>query len=246
MNEKISIEVPFLDLQAQYKSIRSELVDAVTDVADSTWYVLGPKVASFERDFAAYMGAQHCVAVNSGTSALHLALIAAGVGEGDEVITVPMTFVATTWAISYVGARPVFVDVDPVTYTMDPARVEEKITAQTKAILPVHLYGQSADLDSLLEIGARHGIPVIEDAAQAHGAAYRVGGLAAAGLPDASVFILVRTSEPLVREGPLLRTIPRWQPGSKRCATMPRGSVITMMNWGSTTGWMLSRAPHSE
>ena len=182
MNEKLSREVPFLDLQAQYKSIRSELVDAVTDVADSTWYVLGPKVASFEQDFAAYMGAEHCVAVNSGTSALHLALIAAGVGEGDEVITVPMTFVATTWAVSYVGARPVFVDVDPVTYTMDPARVEEKITARTKAILPVHLYGQSADLDSLLEIGARHGIPVIEDAAQAHGAAYRGRPVGSRGL----------------------------------------------------------------
>jgi len=164
--------VPFLDLQAQYQTMRSELLDAITQVADSTRYVLGPAVADFERDFARYIGVDHCVAVNSGTSALHLALIAAGVGAGDEVITVPMTFVATTWAITYTGAHPVFVDVDPITYTMDPAQVEAKITAKTKAILPVHLYGQSADLTPLLEIGARHGIPVIEDAAQAHGASY--------------------------------------------------------------------------
>ncbi len=178
------VQIPFLDLQAQYKSIRGELLDAITDVADSTWYALGPQVAAFERDFASYMDAEFCVAVNSGTSALHLALIAAGVGQGDEVITVPMTFVATTWAITYVGATPVFVDVDPVTYTMDPALVEARITAKTKAILPVHLYGQAADLDALLEIGARHGIPVIEDAAQAHGAEHRgrrVGGQGLAG-----------------------------------------------------------------
>jgi len=184
VSSKIPSEVPFLDLRAQYKSIRSELLDAITEVADSTRYVLGPAVQAFERDFAAYVGAEYCVAVNSGTSALHLALIAAGVDEGDEVITVPMTFVATTWAISYVGALPVFVDVDPVTYTMDSAQVEAKITERTKAILPVHLYGQAADLGPLLEIGERHGIPVIEDAAQAHGAAYQgrpVGGRGLAG-----------------------------------------------------------------
>jgi dTDP-4-amino-4,6-dideoxygalactose transaminase len=184
VSDKTPLEVPFLDLRAQYGSIREELLGAITDVADSTRYVLGPAVESFEQDFAAYMGAEHCVAVNSGTSALHLALIAAGVGPGDEVITVPMTFVATTWAVTYVGATPVFVDVDPVTYTMDPAQVEDKITKRTKAILPVHLYGQSADLAPLLEIGARCGIPVIEDAAQAHGASYQgrpVGGQGFAG-----------------------------------------------------------------
>jgi dTDP-4-amino-4,6-dideoxygalactose transaminase len=164
--------VPFLDLQAQYTSIRSDILDAMTSVADSTRYALGPNVSAFEEQFAAFTGTQHCVAVNSGTSALHLALIAAGVGAGDEVITVPMTFIATTWAISYVGATPVFVDVDPVSYTMDAQQVEARITPRTKAILPVHLYGQPADLGPLLEIGARHGIPVIEDAAQAHGAMY--------------------------------------------------------------------------
>jgi len=165
--------VPFLDLQAQYHSVRSEIIDAMISVADSTRYALGPAVAEFEQQFAAFTGTDHCVAVNSGTSALHLALITAGVGPGDEVITVPMTFIATSWAISYVGATPVFVDVDPVTYTMDPEEVEALITPQTKAILPVHLYGQMADMAPLLDVGNRHGIPVIEDAAQAHGAAYR-------------------------------------------------------------------------
>jgi dTDP-4-amino-4,6-dideoxygalactose transaminase len=173
--------VPFLDLKAQYESLRDEIVAALVEVADGTGYILGPRVAAFEESFAAYIGSRHCVAVNSGTSALHLALIGAGVGAGDEVITVPMTFVATTWAISYVGARPVFVDIEPSTCTMDVDQVERRITPRTKAILPVHLYGQPADLDTLLEIGRRHGIPVIEDAAQAHGARYRGRGAGTLG-----------------------------------------------------------------
>src|SRR5271165_2693834 len=165
--------VPFLDLKAQYASIREEILDALHEVAESTAYVLGPKVIAFEEAFAAFVGAKHCVGVNSGTSALHLALIAAGVRPGDEVITVPMTFIATSWAISYSGATPVFVDVDPATYTMDTRKIERKITRRTRAILPVHLYGQPADLEPILEIGRRHGIPIIEDAAQAHGAQYQ-------------------------------------------------------------------------
>jgi dTDP-4-amino-4,6-dideoxygalactose transaminase len=171
--DQLRTEVPFLDLQAQYASVRTEIIDAITAVADSTRYALGPEVTDFEERFAAYVGTDHCVAVNSGTSALHLALITAGVGHGDEVITVPMTFIATTWAISYVGATPVFVDVEPATLTMDTEQVEARITARTKAILPVHLYGQPADLSPLLDIGRRYDIPVIEDAAQAHGARYR-------------------------------------------------------------------------
>src|SRR5690606_16768050 len=122
-------------------------------VAEGTGYVLGPEVAAFEEAFAACVGARHCVGVNSGTSALHLALICAGVGPGDEVVTTPMTFIATAWAISYVGATPIFVDIDPVTYTMDPDQVRQRITGRTKAILPVHLYGQPADLGPLSEIG---------------------------------------------------------------------------------------------
>ncbi|APW59907.1 DegT/DnrJ/EryC1/StrS family aminotransferase [Paludisphaera borealis] len=162
--------VPFLDLKTQYAGIRAEILQALEEVADGATYVLGPRVAGFEEAFAAFVGARHCVGVNSGTSALHLALICAGVGPGDEVITVPMTFVATSWAVSYVGATPVFVDVDLATLTMDVRQVERRITNRTRAILPVHLYGQSADMGPLLEIGRRHGIPVVEDAAQAHGA----------------------------------------------------------------------------
>jgi dTDP-4-amino-4,6-dideoxygalactose transaminase len=142
------------------------------EVLDSSAYVLGPAVANFEKAFAASLGVRHCIGVNTGTSALHLALLGANVGPGDEVITVPMTFIATSWAISYVGATPVFVDVDPVTYTMDVEQVEERITPRTRAILPVHLYGQPADLAPLLELGRRRGIPVIEDAAQAHASLY--------------------------------------------------------------------------
>jgi dTDP-4-amino-4,6-dideoxygalactose transaminase len=162
-----------MDLKLQASRLRDEIAGELLEVMDGAAFVLGPKVKGFEDDFAGFLGVKHCVGVNSGTSALHLALLGAGVGPGDEVITVPMTFVATTWAISYVGARPVFVDVDPATYTQDVSQVEEAITKKTKAILPVHLYGQPADLAPLLALGARHNIPVIEDAAQAHGAEYR-------------------------------------------------------------------------
>jgi dTDP-4-amino-4,6-dideoxygalactose transaminase len=171
--------VPFLDLKAQFAQVREEILEAFTTVAESGCYVLGPKVSAFEQAFAVAHGVEHCIAVNTGTSALHLALLAAGVGPGEEVLTVPMTFVATSWAISYCGARPVFVDVDPFTYTMDPNRAADRITRRTKAILPVHLYGQPAHLGPLREVADRHGIPLIEDAAQAHLATYRgkpVGG----------------------------------------------------------------------
>ena len=164
--------LPVVELRAQYAALREEVAQALQEVVDSTLFILGPKVAEFEEAFAAYTGTRYCVGVNSGTSALHLALICAGVGAGDEVITVPMTFISTSWAISYVGATPVFVDVDAATYTIDVAQVERKITRKTKALLPVHLYGQPADMEPLLEISERHGIPIIEDAAQAHGAAY--------------------------------------------------------------------------
>ena len=174
--------LPVVDLRAQYATLRNEVAEALQEVADSTIYVLGPKVEAFERDFAAHIGAKHCVGVNSGTSALHLALICAGVGPGDEVITVPMTFIATTWAISYVGANPVFVDIDPATYTLDIAQVEKQITRKTKAILPVHLYGQPADMGPLLELSERFGIPVVEDAAQSHGAKYRGKGAGTFGM----------------------------------------------------------------
>jgi dTDP-4-amino-4,6-dideoxygalactose transaminase len=172
--------VKFLDLQAQYQSIKSEIDEAVLGVLASAQYVLGPEVERFEQEFAAAHGAAAGIAVNSGTSALHLALIAAGVGPGDEVITASMTFTATAAAISYTGASPVFVDIDPQSFTIDPSLVEARITERTKAIIPVHLYGQAADLDPLLAIANARGLTVIEDAAQAHLAEYRgrrVGGI---------------------------------------------------------------------
>jgi dTDP-4-amino-4,6-dideoxygalactose transaminase len=165
--------VPMADLKHQYQRLRAEILPELAEVAESTAYVLGPKVTAFEKAFAKYVGVRHCVGVNSGTSALHLALICAGVRPGDEVITVPMTFIATSWGVSYAGATPVYVDVDPVTCTMDVAQVEARINRKTRAILPVHLYGQMADMEPLLELGRKYGIPVIEDAAQAHGATYR-------------------------------------------------------------------------
>jgi dTDP-4-amino-4,6-dideoxygalactose transaminase len=172
--------VPFLDLKAQYASIQPEVEAAVLKVLSSTTYVLGPEVEAFEKEFAARHNVKYAVAVNTGTSALHVALLAAGIGPGDEVITVSMTFIATVSAIRYTGATPVFVDVDPDTCTMDVSQIEAKITAKTRAIMPVHLYGQPADMDAIMEIAARRDLLVIEDAAQAHAAEYkgrRVGGI---------------------------------------------------------------------
>ncbi len=168
-----NVKVPYLDLQAQYQSIKPEIDAAIARVLDSCQFVLGSEVAGFEQEFAAYCGTTECIALNSGTSALHLALLAAGVGPGDEVITVPFTFVASVAAVCYTGARPVLVDIDPRSFTMDPAAVEAAITPRTKAILPVHLYGQPADMDPIMEVARRKSLAVIEDAAQAHGAKYK-------------------------------------------------------------------------
>jgi dTDP-4-amino-4,6-dideoxygalactose transaminase len=165
--------VPLIDLRAQYRSIKREVDDAVLAVLESGRYVLGEAVAAFEVDFARYAGARYGIAVNSGTSALHLALLAAGVAPGHEVITVPFTFVATVAAIEYTGARPVFVDIDPATGTIDVDRIAPAITPRTRAIVPVHLYGNPADMTAVREVADRHGLVVIEDAAQAHGAEHR-------------------------------------------------------------------------
>jgi dTDP-4-amino-4,6-dideoxygalactose transaminase len=180
------VDVPYLDLKAQYHSIQPEIDAAITRVLEGSQFVLGPEVAEFEREFAQYCGASACAALNSGTSALHLALLAADVGPGDEVITVPFTFVASVAAILYTGARPVLIDIDRRSFTMDPSAIESAITPRTKAIMPVHLYGQVADLDPILEIARRHGLAVIEDAAQAHGSLYK--GRRAGSIGDISCF----------------------------------------------------------
>ena len=168
-----NVKVPYLDLKAQYCSIKPEIDAAISGVLESCQFVLGPEVAAFEQDFATFCGAAECIALNSGTSALHLALLAAGIGAGDEVITTPFTFVASVAAILYAGARPVLVDIDPRSFTLDPEKIEAAITSRTKALIPVHLYGQPSDMDPLIQIARRHGLIVIEDAAQAHGAKYK-------------------------------------------------------------------------
>lgn len=178
--------IRFIDLAAQYQRLKPEIDEAVGRVLSSGQFVLGDEVVAFEREFAEFIGAPFAVAVNSGTSALHLALLAASVGPGDEVITVPFTFIATVASIEYAGARPVFVDIDATTHTLDVDRLEAAITSRTRAIVPVHLYGRPADMDRILDIANRHGVIVIEDAAQAHGARYK--GRAVGTLGDLACF----------------------------------------------------------
>jgi dTDP-4-amino-4,6-dideoxygalactose transaminase len=165
--------VPYLDIHAQYGALRVEILETLKEICDSTSFAQGPATEDFEAKFAAYCGVDHCVSLNSGTSALHLALRCLDVGPGDEVVTVSMTFIATAWAISYVGATPVFVDIDPVRRTLNVHNLEAAITSRTKAIIPVHLYGMPAEMDRIMAIAEQHGVPVIEDAAQAHGARYQ-------------------------------------------------------------------------
>ncbi len=176
--------VPFLDLKADYQLYAPEVQQAQQRVFDRGYFVLGPEVDAFEAEFAAYLGVAHAVGVASGTDALTLALRACGVGPGDEVITVTNTAVATVAAIELAGARPVFVDIQPGRYTMDPARLETALTPRTKAVVPVHLYGCPADLGPVLSFARSHGLRVIEDSCQAHGARYddrAVGGWGEAG-----------------------------------------------------------------
>jgi dTDP-4-amino-4,6-dideoxygalactose transaminase len=163
-----TMNIPFLDLKLQYQNLKEEIVPAVLRTMESAQFILGKSVEDFERNFAAAHGMKHCVAVGTGTDALHLILWARNIGPGDEVITVSHTFIATAEAINLVGATPVFVDVDPQTYTMDPAQLERAITPRTKAIIPVHLYGQPAAMDAIMAIARKHRLIVVEDACQAH------------------------------------------------------------------------------
>jgi dTDP-4-amino-4,6-dideoxygalactose transaminase len=165
--------IPILDLKAQIKPLRAELDAAIARAIDNCSFCLGPDTKKFEEDFAKYCGAEHCLGYNSGTSALHIALMLLNVGPGDEVVTTPFTFVATSWAISYVGAKPVYVDIDDATFNLDPKLLEKAITPRTKAVMPVHLYGQPFDVDPIREICRKHKLPLVEDAAQAVGAKYK-------------------------------------------------------------------------
>jgi dTDP-4-amino-4,6-dideoxygalactose transaminase len=178
--------IPLVDLKAQYRTIKPEIDAAVARIFENTSFILGPEVEAFERAFASYCGTSYAVGVSSGTAALQLALMVCGVGEGDEVITTPFTFIATTAAITHVGAKPVFVDVDARTYNMDPARIAAAITPRTKAILPVHLYGQPAEMGPILQVARQHSLRVIEDACQSVGASY--AGRKAGNLGDLGCF----------------------------------------------------------
>ena len=178
------MNVPFLDMKSPYQELRSELDDAYRRVMESGWYILGEEVEAFEREFAAYCGVKHCIGVGNGLEALHLILRAYSIGEGDEVIVPANTYIATWLAISYAGAVPVPVEPDGRTYNLNPDLIERAITPRTRAVLPVHLYGQPADMDPILDVAHRHDLKVIEDAAQAHGASYK--GRRAGALGDAA------------------------------------------------------------
>jgi dTDP-4-amino-4,6-dideoxygalactose transaminase len=178
--------IPLVDLKAQYLSIKDEIDSAIARVVENTSFILGPEVEAFEKEFADFCESEHCIGCASGTDAIALALQGLGVGPGDEVITVSFTFIATAEAVTMVGARPVFVDVRDDTLLMDVPKIEAAITPRTKAILPVHLYGQMADMDPLMEIADKHGLKVVEDAAQAHGARYK--GRRAGTIGDAAAF----------------------------------------------------------
>jgi len=181
-----NIRVPFLDLEAHHAPLRAEFDQAIGEVIDSGAFAGGPVVAQFENEFAAFCGSRHAIGVGNGTDALWLALLACGIGPGDEVITVPNTFMATAEAITYTGAKPVFVDVDERSYTINPELLEGARTPRTKAVIPVHLFGQVADMDRILSFGRKHGLYVIEDAAQAHGAEYK--GRRAGSMGDLGCF----------------------------------------------------------
>lgn len=180
--------IPFLSLKEQTAKLKTEVLTALEQVIDAQGFANGPKVAAFEQEFSSYLGVSSAICVNTGTTSLQAALIGAGVQPGDDVVTVAHTWISTAWAISYVGATPVFCDIDPSTCCMDPSLLEKAITPKTKAILPVHLYGHPADLDAIISIAHRKGIPVIEDAAQSIGAKYKGKQTGTMGLVNATSF----------------------------------------------------------
>src|ERR1700681_14619 len=213
--------ISFLDLPAQYQELKSEIDAAVARVLATGQFVLGSEVAALEEEFADYCDVRHAVGVNSGTSALHLALLAAGIGPGDEVLTTPFTFYATVAAIEYAGATPVYVDIDPSTFNVDVRRMEAAISERTRAILPVHLYGQPADMDPILDIARRHKLVVIEDAGQAHGAEYK--GRRAGGIADLGCFSFYPTKNlGAAGEGGMVTT------NNPEYA----GTIAMLRNWG--------------
>ena len=235
------MKVPYFDLKSQYADLREEILAALDRSCQGSGFVLGPEVEAFEREFAEFCEAKHCVALNSGTSAVHLALLCAGVGPGDEVVTTANTFIATAAAISYAGARPVFVDIDPETSNIDPARIEAALTPRTKAILPVHLYGRPAELDPILELGRRRGIPVIEDACQAHGARYRGRTVGSFGVAAAFSFYPGKNLGAYGEGGALTTNDDGIAGLARQLRTHGRPGATTTTESATTTAWRAFR-----
>ncbi len=219
--------IPFLDLKAPYIELKDELDAAYQRVMESGWYILGQEVEAFEAEYAAYCGAKYCIGVGNGLDALYLSLRALDIGPGAEVIVPANTYIATWLAVSYAGATPVPVEPDPTTYNLDPARIEAAITARTRAVLPVHLYGQPADMDPILDIARRHNLKVIEDAAQAHGARYK--GQRVGTLSDVAgwSFYPGKNLGALGDAGAITTNDPDLADSCESCATTARGSNIT-------------------
>jgi dTDP-4-amino-4,6-dideoxygalactose transaminase len=227
------MNVPLLDLKAQYATIKGEMLAAISAVMDSQYFINGPAVAELEKQVAAYSGCKFGVGVSSGTDALLCSLMALGIGEGDEVITTPYTFFATAGCIWRAGARPVFVDIDPATFNIDAGRIARAVTTRTKAIMPVHLFGQLADMEAIMAVAGKHKLMVIEDAAQAIGASRN--GRKAGTFGDVGCFSFFPSKN-------LGRTRP-WLSGWPSSATTAASRSITTSGSGATSGWTRSRRP---
>ena len=236
--------IPLLDLQAQYRPLRDQILQAMTAVSDSQRFILGPEVEAFEAEIAARLGVRHAIGVSSGTDALLVAMMALGIGPGDEVIVPTYSFFATAGCVSRLGATPVLTDIDPGTFNIDVAAAEAAITPRTRAIIPVHLFGQTADLDPLLRVANRHGIAVIEDACQAIGARYK--GRQAGGIGHRRLLLVLPEQEP--------RRFRRRRPGrherrppgtADACAPRPRGrdEVPTTRSSAATSASTPCRLP---
>lgn len=230
------MHIPFVDLKAQYETLKDEVAEAIRGVLNSAQYIGGEALTSFERDFAAYCQVRHARGVANGTDALHLALRALGIGHGDEVITTAHTFIATAAAIVATGARPVFVDIDPDTYTIDPKMIERAVTDRTRAIIAVHLFGQPADMGPIKDIARRRGLYVLEDAAQAHGAEYQGSAPGRSAMSHVSRFIRRRTSGPMATAERSPPTMPRSPSGSNDCVTTVEPPTTATPRSGSTAG----------
>lgn len=237
------MKVPFLDLKAAYLESKEELDAAYRRVMESGWYVLGREVRAFEEEFAAYCRTEHCVGVGNGLDALHLILRAYGIGEGDEVIVPTNTYIATWLAVSYAGAKPVPVEPDERTYNIDPRLIEPAITPRTRAVIPVHLYGQPADMDPINHIAVERGLKVIEDAAQAHGALYR--GRRAGSLGDATAFSFypAKNLAPSATEARWLPMMRSWRIRCASSAITDNERSTTITSKGLTRVWTSCRRP---